>query len=140
MALRVVAYAVIGGAIGYFWWLSLMWQAEAVGPETMKEVMPTILFVPIFVLCGASYVFVSKERHGPWTHVENATMVVGLFLLMPAVIPLLAVVPAVWSPLVVMAFIGSASLIHQWIFYRLNRRAGWPPTVSTRGEDDHASS
>lgn len=129
MALRAVAYAGIGGAIGYLWWWSLLWQAERVGPEAVKEVTPTILFVPLFVLCGASYVFISRERHGPWVHVETATMLLGLFLLMPAVIPLLAVVPAIWSPLIVMTFIGSASLIHQWIFLRLNRRSGWPPSA-----------
>lgn len=126
-ALRAAAYAAVGGAIGYLWWLSLMWQAERFGPEAVRQIGPAVLFVPIFVICGASYVFISKERHGPWAHVETATMVLGLFLLMPAVTPLLAVVPAIWSPLVVVAFIGSASLTHQWVFYRLNRRAGWPP-------------
>jgi len=87
MALRAVAYAIVGGLIGYAWWWSNMWQAEMAGPGAVKEVALTILFLPLFVIMGAGYVFVSKERHGPWVHVETVTMILGMFLVVPVGIP-----------------------------------------------------
>lgn len=130
IAFRALVGAVIGGLLGYLWWLSVMWQAEALGPAVVRDVMPTILFLPIFVLCGVSCAFISKERHGPWAYAETATVVSEMFLAMPAMMAMIPLLPGILETPAIMIVVGIASLLHQWIFFRLNRRAGWPPPVS----------
>lgn len=137
-ALRVSVGGILGGAVGYLWWCSLLWQAAALGPRVIAEVEPLLsLGVPLFVLMGMVYPTLSREKNGPWIHVEAFSFLACAFLAMPTITFLASFVrinPDAEEALVPLAlipfFISVPSLgilASQLFFSWLNRRSGWPP-------------